>query len=214
MPHLDPEVRKAYHAEYQRKNAQSLKEKRHQYYLSNRQYFLDLKRTWEKNNREKKNATNRAWYLKNKDSVRPKRNAYQNRMRPRYADKARIYNASLSPDRLARKRQKTKEWHQRNPQFKRARDAHRRALKVAAKINLSGIQEWFKAVKSKKTFTCYYCCNSFDVKKVHFDHIVPLSRGGPHSVENLCTSCVTCNSSKHAKMPHEWKRHAQIFLTL
>lgn len=36
------------------------------------------------------------------------------------------------------------------------------------------------------------------------DHIVPLSRGGNHSYENLQCLCKSCNSSKGAKLMSEW----------
>jgi hypothetical protein len=38
----------------------------------------------------------------------------------------------------------------------------------------------------------------------HVDHIIPLSKGGDNSARNICISCPTCNTSKGAKLPHEW----------
>ena len=37
------------------------------------------------------------------------------------------------------------------------------------------------------------------------DHIVPISRGGSHSVGNIMTLCLQCNMSKHARTITEWK---------
>jgi 5-methylcytosine-specific restriction endonuclease McrA len=37
------------------------------------------------------------------------------------------------------------------------------------------------------------------------DHIVPISRGGSHSVGNIMTLCLQCNMSKHARTIAEWK---------
>ena len=36
------------------------------------------------------------------------------------------------------------------------------------------------------------------------DHVVPLSRGGKHEIENLLPACRSCNSSKGAKLLEEW----------
>ena len=52
---------------------------------------------------------------------------------------------------------------------------------------------------------CAYCHvqlgDSFD-----WDHVVPVSRGGRHSVGNLVPACQTCNRSKGAKLLVEWRR--------
>lgn len=50
------------------------------------------------------------------------------------------------------------------------------------------------------------CCTYCGEKSGPFeiDHIVPWSRGGSHSRENLALSCVPCNRSKGARTPEEW----------
>lgn len=52
---------------------------------------------------------------------------------------------------------------------------------------------------------CFYC----DVvlsPKYHLDHVVPLSRGGLHSIGNLVIACISCNCSKRNKFIVEWRR--------
>jgi 5-methylcytosine-specific restriction endonuclease McrA len=82
----------------------------------------------------------------------------------------------------------------------------RRALKKAAAVNLAGIQEFVRAVKAKPFSICYYCHERVPLKRIHFDHIIPLSKGGAHAVENLCVACSACNLSKGAKPMIEWAR--------
>lgn len=47
---------------------------------------------------------------------------------------------------------------------------------------------------------CYYCKQEFLVKDgfhlFEFDHVVPVSRGGETTRDNLVLSCVKCNHSK------------------
>lgn len=82
----------------------------------------------------------------------------------------------------------------------------RRALERAATVNLLGIRAFVKGVKSKPSAVCYYCQRKVSTAHVHFDHIIALSRGGLHAVENLCVSCSACNMSKGAKPMTEWAR--------
>ncbi|MFQ4150310.1 HNH endonuclease [Arthrobacter sp. LAPM80] len=51
--------------------------------------------------------------------------------------------------------------------------------------------------------TCVYCDGKFD--HLQMDHIVPLSRGGPHRLENVAPACSDCNASKHASTLEEWR---------
>jgi 5-methylcytosine-specific restriction endonuclease McrA len=61
-----------------------------------------------------------------------------------------------------------------------------------------------KKFRSKPDFICHHCRFEFSTDRVHFDHIVPLARGGPHSIDNLCASCSACNLSKGKKLVTEW----------
>lgn len=50
--------------------------------------------------------------------------------------------------------------------------------------------------------TCYYCSKTFSnsLRKT-IDHIMPLSLGGHHSIENMAVCCKSCNSIKKDKHP-------------
>ena len=49
---------------------------------------------------------------------------------------------------------------------------------------------------------CVYCGDTEG--PFHLDHILPWSRGGEHSIENLVVSCKYCNCSKGARTLEEW----------
>ncbi len=48
---------------------------------------------------------------------------------------------------------------------------------------------------------CLYCGAPSD----HIDHIIPVSRGGVHSIGNLTGACAKCNQSKSNKLLVEWR---------
>ena len=51
---------------------------------------------------------------------------------------------------------------------------------------------------------CYYC--DIDLRNVgfHRDHMIPLSRGGTNSRENICLTCRPCNLRKNTKTADEF----------
>jgi len=48
-------------------------------------------------------------------------------------------------------------------------------------------------------------CNANCSEKFEIDHIIPLSRGGSHEVDNLTIACPSCNRQKSNKMPEDFK---------
>ncbi|HVV65346.1 MAG TPA: HNH endonuclease [Rhizomicrobium sp.] len=49
-------------------------------------------------------------------------------------------------------------------------------------------------------FECQYCGRSDDLT---FDHVVPRSRGGRTTWENVVTACAPCNLLKGGRLPHQ-----------
>ena len=45
-------------------------------------------------------------------------------------------------------------------------------------------------------YQCQYCHESFDLKDLTIDHVIPLSKGGKTEWENCTTACTTCNYKK------------------
>ena len=48
---------------------------------------------------------------------------------------------------------------------------------------------------------CAYCASS---KSLQWEHIVPRSRNGPDTIDNMVLSCAVCNREKAARNPIEW----------
>ena len=48
---------------------------------------------------------------------------------------------------------------------------------------------------------CAYCAAS---GKLTMDHVVPLSKGGAHTADNIVPVCLACNMSKGAKPLLVW----------
>ena len=53
-------------------------------------------------------------------------------------------------------------------------------------------------------FSCQYCGSRDDLT---FDHLLPRSRGGRTTWENIVTACARCNLQKGGRTPHEAHMH-------
>jgi 5-methylcytosine-specific restriction endonuclease McrA len=114
-----------------------------------------------------------------------------------------------------------KNWYRKrydsDPEFRRrflAAVNRRRAARVSATINPQSITIFIEGVKSKQFATCYYCKRRISTKRIHIDHILALSKGGSHSVENLCVSCPECNWSKNDRLLKDFVTLGQQLLEL
>jgi 5-methylcytosine-specific restriction endonuclease McrA len=56
---------------------------------------------------------------------------------------------------------------------------------------------------------CQYCGRRPPLRELNIDHVVPRSRGGDDSWENLVTACRTCNLRKGWKTPEEADMHLE-----
>jgi 5-methylcytosine-specific restriction endonuclease McrA len=56
-------------------------------------------------------------------------------------------------------------------------------------------------------FECQYCGRDAPAQDLTFDHVIPRSRGGRTTWENVITACGCCNLRKGARLPHECGMH-------
>lgn len=56
-------------------------------------------------------------------------------------------------------------------------------------------------VFARDRFACKYCGVSSEEAVLHIDHIQPICQGGTNDIENLITSCASCNLGKGGKTP-------------
>ena len=52
---------------------------------------------------------------------------------------------------------------------------------------------------------CQYCGRHFPIHQLSLDHVLPRSRGGPTTWENIVCACLACNVRKGGRTPHEAK---------
>ena len=165
------------------------------YYADRRDLMRARAKEWADANRERKRSGDRAYANLNKDAASARAKAWRDKNKDHCKTSKR-------------------KWKQANRELLRVKNHNRRALQRKASTNLKGIKEFFIATKAKKFVICYYCEQRIESSDCHFDHIVPLARGGQHSVDNLCVSCAHCNISKNATFVQSWKKLNQIMFPI
>jgi 5-methylcytosine-specific restriction endonuclease McrA len=101
------------------------------------------------------------------------------------------YDTRINVERKSRSKNKEK-----NRPTKNERQL-RRAKAVKEKTYL--ILE--KEIRKLYSDPCFICGSK---ENQSIDHIIPVSRGGNHSIGNMITLCRSCNSSKNARLMVEW----------
>src|SRR6266581_1796896 len=217
--------RRAYHKVWYPKHRESEHARQKRYYAAHRQKVLAKIKLY----RLKSKVRRAAWGKEYAKSHRGERRVICRRHRLRHLEAMRARCRGLYPkykeknkasaklrywNNREKLREQQRQYALKNKHFFSIRSAQRRALKRAATINLNGIIKWMTAVKSKVTARCYYCDKLALTDAIHFDHIIPLSKGGSHSVDNLCVSCGLCNLQKGSKPIAAWVRIGQQELAL
>lgn len=95
-------------------------------------------------------------------------------------------------------RARVKAWTLANPDRVHDFRATRRSRKLENGIFLITRKE----IKALLSSHCFYCGSA---ESISLDHVIPISRGGRHSIGNLVAACRSCNSRKNARFITEWK---------
>lgn len=134
-------------------------------------------------NREAAAARNRRWREANPEKCRDLQKAWRD----------------ANPERVA---ELYREWVAANPDKIRdiwaAKDARRRSL-----IRDTGDGPVrYELILAEHGMTCHLCGEPIESRDdLHFDHVIPLARGGRHVAENIRPSHSWCNLRKGARLP-------------
>ncbi len=59
-------------------------------------------------------------------------------------------------------------------------------------------------------FECQYCSREMPAPELTFDHVIPRSRGGRTTWENVVAACGPCNLRKGSRLPREIQMHPRM----
>lgn len=142
---------------------------------------------------EKHKACTRRWRRENKEKVSQYNKEYYRQHASELLPKIR--------DRVAKWRKANREqynWHMRQAQHRRRKAKEGGVVYQSDFFMMCEIFDW----------KCAYCGSELTPETATIDHIIPLSRGGEHSINNIAPACSRCNSQKGDKTAEEffyWK---------
>jgi 5-methylcytosine-specific restriction endonuclease McrA len=93
-------------------------------------------------------------------------------------------------------REATRRWREKHPEAKVLHNAIRRARKLSNECTLTR-DEWLM-ILAQYEGRCAYCEAASEM--LEMEHVIPLSKGGGTTAENIVPACSSCNVRKHANM--------------
>ena len=138
---------------------------------------------YRQNNTEKLKERHDEWYKKNREYRLSQKKQYRSEHREELNEKV-------------------KDWYKKNPHKYSEYSGRRRARLTAADRRKISSKDWDSVLFHYRN-CCAYCGSNKDLT---MDHVVPLYRGGRHSIGNLVPACMSCNISKGTKLIVEWRK--------
>lgn len=144
------------------------------------------------------------------------RNKKYNRMRNARPDRRELraqYERSHRPERNGQKRSRyvadrkrqiarVRQWQKTHPEQVRAlcRERYKRRRFVMLGLPTTLTRSEWEKLKIAYGHRCRYCGRK--PKRLDQDHVIPVTKGGGHTAQNIVPACRSCNSSKGNR--HSW----------
>jgi HNH endonuclease len=159
-------------------------------------------RTYRRRHRAKVNAQKRAAHHRHRDANDARSRERYRTHRDEAAKYMRLYYQRNRDARLEAQRL----WGLRNRSRAVEAGRIRRARQRSADIRIVSERDWERLVR-RYGGMCAYCGTR---PWEHRYHLIPIARGGRHSIGNLLPACATCNCSKKDKTPIEYRRWLRV----
>jgi 5-methylcytosine-specific restriction endonuclease McrA len=195
----DSARRKAYTESHREQESQSRKHFRE----NNKDRLREEQRLYREANKEKVAERKKQW--QQGESYKEYQKQYQQGHKLEISEQKHQYYLSNREQFLEKQRQ-----YLQTPQGRMVDKAHRHNRKAQKRASQGSytseqLNEQFQRQKAK----CYYCKKKLG-KVWHADHVVPLSKGGSNTIDNIVVACEACNLHKSAKLLHEWPEGGRL----
>ena len=196
-------VCKACKVEYKRK-----------WYIENRAWIVERRKKYREVHKEDKSEYDKKYQEKNKDRIVMRRKEYYKDNKVEIHKKHKEYWIKYykeNKEKILRNGKKyrndnpeymkmvIKKWAQKNSDRVNVKTNRRRA-KIRLLPNSLTVEQW-NEVKIYFHNECCYCGKEQPLEQ---EHLIPISRGGEYTLNNIIASCRSCNASKSDKLIYDW----------
>lgn len=169
--------KKEYMNQWYKNNQEHIK----QYRIDNYEHRKEYQEQWHKNHKCQQILQRKQWRKDNPD-----------------------YNKSWLLEHPGYRKEYQKIYHKQYLQTEQGKAASQRRnvirrIKEKDIINTLTSQEWLDSLE-ENNYKCFYCGIEFDCENLpERDHVIPISKGGHNTKENIVPACRSCNAKKHNK---------------
>jgi hypothetical protein len=175
------------------------------YYEDNKDAILKHQKNYVENNSDAVKKRDADYYKRNCEKIKSRSSDWR-RNNPEQKYKNDLKWAEENPEKVHESR---RNWRHTNRGIQKEKDVRRRVRLVSQSDNTITKESIGLLYSSAKD--CPYCgvemsdrCHE-DLKTAKsLDHLVPLEKGGSHSLSNVTICCLSCNSKKGNLHYHDW----------
>lgn len=169
------------------------------YIANNREHIREYERNDYYKNHERHLRQHRESNERNKEKIKQARKEYYQQNRDEILARDRQYNQRHKKQ-ISIRNQKYYQLHKEEFIFK----ARERKRRIRDTKDGTITKEVLDIMYESQCHKCDYCNGDLDQLGKHLDHILPLNRGGKHTLNNVHWICPRCNLSKNDKTEEEW----------
>lgn len=150
-------------------------------------------RKWQSNNKDKVNQISDKYRYSHKEEISKRNKDWDSRNK----EYRRLYKKQYRKQNSKHIKDYRKLYYEKNRETELLNEHKRRE-----RISYSVPQRW--RLSQQPEGLCYWCGVDLNTVKVHIEHVMPISLGGPANKTNEVLACSGCNESKHNKHPLVW----------
>lgn len=188
--------RKQYLQEYQETHQEQIRSRKREYAIEHREHIREYSHEWHISHREEQAQKHREWHEVHREQVQ----AYLHEWYISHREEHMQYSHEYHATHKEQIRLRYQQYYALNQQDYIERANRRRSMQRGVSIGAVD----YERVLERDGAWCYICEQDIlPHHDLHFDHVIPITRGGNHSEDNIKPTHKACNLRKYTRLLSE-----------